>query len=164
MHWPDCYWCLLPGGWTYEKHRLLLTSTDCITPVGTVAHYESLVHSGLLVEDSLQKSALWQLDWLLREMVRYTNLPLPQTKESSKESRDDVSGVSKPEQMGKDVTLITSIKEKECTTENVSFLNIFVSCHTWLPFQSYSLSGREIQASYQKTYLSITLINISLVF
>lgn len=118
---------LLPGGWTSEKRRLLSSCSDCATPVGPIAHYESLVHSGLLLEDNLQRSALWQLDRMHGEMARYTNLPLPQTEESGKESRDEVSDVSKPEQRVKDVAYVTP--RKECDTEKVSVLYKEESCH-----------------------------------
>ncbi|KAK2846042.1 hypothetical protein Q7C36_010896 [Tachysurus vachellii] len=67
---------LLTGCWTSENYRHLWTTPDCTTPTGLIAHYENLVHSKFLHEDSLQKAALWQLEKLSREMARYTNLPL----------------------------------------------------------------------------------------
>lgn len=133
MHWSDCIWYLLPGWWTSEKHGYLSTSLDCATPVGLIAHYDSLVQSGLLLEDSLQKSALWKLEKLHGEMARYTNLPLPlpETKENRKDSilSDQVSKMSKPEhrvkteEQGKSVAHVALRKEAqggEHDPENVS--------------------------------------------
>lgn len=142
IYWCNCTWYLLPGVWTSEKHRHLSTSTDCSTPVGPVAHYDSLVHSGLLLEDGLQKSTLRQLEKLYVEMARYTNIPLPQTKESQKDmgSSHKASNVSKPEHRVKteeratDVARVGSRKEGERESEKVSVLNKNKSCHTnYLP-------------------------------
>ncbi|MCJ8750040.1 hypothetical protein PDJAM_G00194580 [Pangasius djambal] len=131
-------WKLVTGCWTSEKRRPLSTSPDCATPIGPIAHYDSLVRSGLLLEDSLQKAALWQLEKLHGEMARYTNLPLSPP-ENGKDSSlsDKVSKISKPahrvktEETVKDVSPVASRKEEEeCGTEKVSVWNGNKSCHT----------------------------------
>ncbi|KAB5517229.1 hypothetical protein PHYPO_G00187310 [Pangasianodon hypophthalmus] len=121
-------WKLVTGCWTSEKHGPLSTSPDCATPTGPIAHYDSLLRSGFLLEDSLQKAALWQLEKLHGEMARYTNLPLspPETTENGKDSSlsDKVSKISKPElsvkteEWVKDVSHVALRKEEEeCDTE-----------------------------------------------
>lgn len=50
------------------------------------------MRSGLLVEDVLQKAALWQLEKLQGEMERYTNLPLSCPK--SEENRMDGGAIA----------------------------------------------------------------------
>ncbi|XP_058249562.1 lactation elevated protein 1 homolog B isoform X1 [Hemibagrus wyckioides] len=81
---------LVTGCQTSENCRHRSTSLDCSKPTGLIGHYDSLVHSGLLLEDSLQKAALWQLETLHGEMARYTNLPL-----SLPENRNDGDKESK---------------------------------------------------------------------
>ncbi|XP_017568463.1 lactation elevated protein 1 homolog B isoform X1 [Pygocentrus nattereri] len=58
---------------------------------GPIAHYNKLVHSGLLHEDIQQKAALWQLEQLLGVIAGYTNIPLslPRPKVKKKDSSLD---------------------------------------------------------------------------
>ncbi|XP_060770124.1 lactation elevated protein 1 homolog B isoform X4 [Neoarius graeffei] len=114
---------IVTGRWTTNKNRCLSTSPDCTnTPIGPIAHYDNLVHSGLLLEDSLQKAALCQLEKLHGEMARYTNLPLPlpETKENRKDNSfsDKVSKIYKPEQRVKTKESIKEQAQKEeCDAE-----------------------------------------------
>ncbi|XP_053334405.1 lactation elevated protein 1 homolog B isoform X1 [Clarias gariepinus] len=83
---------LVAGCWTSKKPRYLSTSHGCVGHVGPITHYDQLVRSGLLIEDVLQKAALWQLEKLQGEMERYTNLPLSCPK--SEENRMDGGAIA----------------------------------------------------------------------
>lgn len=96
------------------------------------------MHSGLLLEDSLQKAALWQLETLHGEMARYTNLPLshPENRKyGDKKSKISQSkhGVETEEKV-KDVFLLLFFfferEEAEGYSEKVCVLNGNQSCHT----------------------------------
>ncbi|KAI5094318.1 lactation elevated protein 1-like B [Silurus meridionalis] len=97
----DCF----ESCWMCEKPQS--TSPDYTTPLGPVAHYDGLVKSGLLVEDSLQKAALCQLEKLCGEMARYSNLPLclPKATERKTDGRltGEVSKIFKMEERVEDV-------------------------------------------------------------
>ncbi|XP_046730237.1 lactation elevated protein 1 homolog B isoform X2 [Silurus meridionalis] len=96
---------IVTGCWMCEKPQS--TSPDYTTPLGPVAHYDGLVKSGLLVEDSLQKAALCQLEKLCGEMARYSNLPLclPKATERKTDGRltGEVSKIFKMEERVEDV-------------------------------------------------------------
>ncbi|CAM4694391.1 unnamed protein product [Leuciscus chuanchicus] len=59
------------------------TSAPRAARVGLVSHYDSLVLSGSLREDTEQRAALLQLEQLNRVMTGYTNTPIPQPKDCS---------------------------------------------------------------------------------
>uniref|UniRef100_W5L699 AFG1 like ATPase b n=1 Tax=Astyanax mexicanus TaxID=7994 RepID=W5L699_ASTMX len=57
-------------------HASLSTISHVTKHSGPIAHYNNLVHSGLLHEDIQQRAALWQLEELHRLIAGYTNIPL----------------------------------------------------------------------------------------
>ncbi|XP_047674254.1 lactation elevated protein 1 homolog B isoform X3 [Tachysurus fulvidraco] len=112
---------LLTGCWTSENCGHLWTTPDCTTPTGLIAHYDNLVNSKILLEDSLQKAALWQLEKLSGEMARYTNLPLylsEKMKRKDKMSKSEHRAKNK--ESVKDVALREDTQEDEGYTEKDS--------------------------------------------
>lgn len=134
----DSTWYLLPGCRTSENRRHRSTSLDCSKPTGLIDHYDSLVHSGLLLEDSLQKAALWQLVTLHGEMARYTNLPLshPENrKDGDKESKiSQLKHGVETEEKVKDVFLFLFSFFWERRSGRVFWKGV---CFEWEPIMSY---------------------------
>uniref|UniRef100_A0A8B9K0P5 AFG1 like ATPase a n=1 Tax=Astyanax mexicanus TaxID=7994 RepID=A0A8B9K0P5_ASTMX len=73
---PYCSLYLLTGSTLSLGHASLSTISHVTKHSGPIAHYNNLVHSGLLHEDIQQRAALWQLEELHGLIAGYTNIPL----------------------------------------------------------------------------------------
>ncbi|XP_048062960.1 lactation elevated protein 1 homolog B [Megalobrama amblycephala] len=80
------FWCEVlktDRGCSTLSARQTSTSAPWAARVGLVSHYDSLVRSGSLREDTQQRAALLQLEQLNRVMTDYTNIPIPRPKDCS---------------------------------------------------------------------------------
>lgn len=78
----NCHIFLSEGCSTLSA-RQTSTSAPWAACVGLISHYDSLVRSGSLREDTQQRAALLQLEQLNRVMTDYTNIPIPRPKDCS---------------------------------------------------------------------------------
>ncbi|XP_036438209.1 lactation elevated protein 1 homolog B [Colossoma macropomum] len=105
----------LPPGYVSQ-----LVIPDGTMHSGPIAHYNKLVHSGLLHKDIQQKAALWQLEQLHGVIAGYTNIPLsfqwPTVKKKDSSLDDELTKVS-----GTENRFITMNKEKDGQASHRNF-------------------------------------------